>query len=257
MQPDSRANREYWDELAEVYQAETVIALDDIHYGPLIPGERALGLLPGDWHGRRCLELGCGAGQNSIALARRGAHCTAIDVAAQQLRRGQALAQQAGVAVDFVCGDLNALPLLPGARFDLVHSAFGLPFVAAPGEIVRRAADALLPGGRLVFSMLHPLFAAEWLEIEGEGCGAFVTDYFAPRRDERAARSGALVTSFAYPVSGPVQWVLQAGLELTGLHEPPPAGDPGAAPYRSDRWDALRDRAGHVPVCVICTARRP
>ena len=62
----------YWDDLADLYQKETRISTDDFHYGPLLPGDSILGLLP-PVPQRSCLEIGCGAGQNSIFLAKQGA----------------------------------------------------------------------------------------------------------------------------------------------------------------------------------------
>jgi len=51
-------NRSYWDLLAPHYQEQTEISVDDFHYGPLLPGDRELGLLPASLDGLRCLELG-------------------------------------------------------------------------------------------------------------------------------------------------------------------------------------------------------
>ena len=64
----------------------------------------------GDVAGREVLELGCGAAQWSIALARRGARCTGLDNSEQQLEHARAA----------------------GADFPLVHaSAEAIPFPAA------------------------------------------------------------------------------------------------------------------------------
>ena len=43
-EPD--ANRKYWDELAPGYQEQTSISTDDFHFGPLLPGNADLRLLP-------------------------------------------------------------------------------------------------------------------------------------------------------------------------------------------------------------------
>ncbi|MCH7627075.1 MAG: hypothetical protein IIC83_14240 [Chloroflexi bacterium] len=61
-----------WDEMSDEYQRESRISLDDVHYAPLGPGERELGLI-GDVRDMRVLELACGAAQNSIALSKWGA----------------------------------------------------------------------------------------------------------------------------------------------------------------------------------------
>ena len=94
-------NEQYWEEIAEAYQAETVISTDDFHYGPLIAGDSELELLPKTLSGLDCLEIGCGGAQNSIYLAKHGANCTAVDISAKQLRFAKQLARQAGVIVSF------------------------------------------------------------------------------------------------------------------------------------------------------------
>ena len=60
------------------YQADSRIALDDVHYAPFAPGERFYRLM-GDVSGKRILELACGGAQNSVALSRWGADVVALD----------------------------------------------------------------------------------------------------------------------------------------------------------------------------------
>ena len=48
-----------WDAMSPSYQADSRIALDDVHYAPFAPGERYYGLM-GDVSGKRILELACG-----------------------------------------------------------------------------------------------------------------------------------------------------------------------------------------------------
>ena len=64
--------RRYWDGLSARYQRVMEISTDDFHYGPQIPGESRLHLLPPLKSGMRALELGCGGGQNSVWLAKQG-----------------------------------------------------------------------------------------------------------------------------------------------------------------------------------------
>jgi SAM-dependent methyltransferase len=57
----------------------------------------------------RALDVGCGTGDNAIALARRGLSVTAIDVADRPLARAREKAATAGVAVDFRQVDVTSL----------------------------------------------------------------------------------------------------------------------------------------------------
>jgi len=119
----------YWDDLAELYQRETRISTSDFHYVPLLPGDSALGLLP-PVKQRSCLEIGSGAGQNSIFLAKQGAQCIATDISDGQLAYGRKLADAENVDVDFRRISMDSLRegLLVDQAFDLIHSTYALPF---------------------------------------------------------------------------------------------------------------------------------
>ena len=62
----------------------------------------------------RALELGCGTGTNSVWLARQGFEVTGIDVAPLAVERAEKRAHAAGVAANFVAGDVLHLPDLGG-----------------------------------------------------------------------------------------------------------------------------------------------
>lgn len=104
------------------------------------------GLTPGS-----ALELGCGEGGDALWLAARGWAVTAIDISATALAVGAAQAAQEGLAdrIQWVQADLAAWH--PSAEFDLVAAAFLHSPVELPREeILRRAASAVAPGGRLL-----------------------------------------------------------------------------------------------------------
>lgn len=88
----TESQRAYWDALAPEYARITRIRTDDFHWGPQIPGERELRLLPSLGPGSSALELGCGEGQNSVFLAKKGVRCEAIDVSEAQLSFARGLA---------------------------------------------------------------------------------------------------------------------------------------------------------------------
>ncbi|MGV9587695.1 SAM-dependent methyltransferase [Streptomyces tendae] len=108
--------------------------------------ETVTGLPPGD-----ALDLGCGSGGDALWLARRGWRVTAVDisgVAAERLA-GQARAHGLGDLVDAVRHDLRAS--FPEGRFDLVSAHYlHTPFDLDRASVLRTAAHALRPGGRLL-----------------------------------------------------------------------------------------------------------
>lgn len=111
-----------------------------------ILAELAARLVPG-----RALDLGCALGDDALWLARAGWHVTAVDVSDDAVRRVRARAAEAGVGarVDAQRHDLAAT-FPPGAA-DLVYALFLQSPVDFPREqVLRRAAAAVAPGGRLL-----------------------------------------------------------------------------------------------------------
>ncbi|MEV6349465.1 methyltransferase domain-containing protein [Actinoplanes sp. NPDC051851] len=95
----------------------------------------------GDLRGRRCLELGAGAGSVAAWLAGRGAEVLATDLDVRHLRadRGYTVLRH----------DLTAEPV-PESPWDLIHARLLLLHLPGREEILRRLASALAPGGALL-----------------------------------------------------------------------------------------------------------
>lgn len=111
--------------------------------------ELATDLLPG-----RALDLGCGPGRNAVWLARRGWSVTGVDASAVGLEQAASRAEDAGVSLDLVEGDLLAYRPAP-AGADLIVIA-NIHF--APGEredFFARAVAGLAPGGHLLLVGHH------------------------------------------------------------------------------------------------------
>jgi SAM-dependent methyltransferase len=270
---NDQSSARYWDDLAALYQKETRISTDDFHYGPLLPGDSILGLLParlcqGSGAARtadkiRCLEIGCGAGQNSIFLAKQGAQCVALDISEKQLVHGRKLAKKEKVEVDFRCVSMDS----PGdlGTFDLVHSTYALPFSADPAKVIADVAAMLKPGGTFLLTSGHPLYAGEWLDIGDGEAGLFIPDYFHPEPDVRMSLDDKTMSAAHYwPVSQIAEWIHAAGLTIDRLLEPTPMPIPemseaeirAKVPYDSSGWRELYPQLARIPVVLIIRCRR-
>ncbi|KYK28908.1 MAG: hypothetical protein AYK19_20475 [Theionarchaea archaeon DG-70-1] len=97
-----------WENLSEYYQKTTQISTYDVHYGPLTYGEKKLKLI-GDVKRKRVLEIGCGGGQNTIALARWGADVFGADPSQNQIKHARRLAGQCKVDAAFVTASAEDL----------------------------------------------------------------------------------------------------------------------------------------------------
>lgn len=170
------SNRQSWDIISANYQAHTRISTDDVHYGPLAPGERELGLL-GEVRGKRILEIGCGGGQNAVALAKWGASCTGVDPSTAQLAHARRLAQEHGVEVLFAQGVAEDLGAMTDEGFDIVLSSFAFDYVTDLERAYAEIARVLKPGGLFVFCQSHPWFQAVGWHLAGDPDAPEVADY--------------------------------------------------------------------------------
>jgi SAM-dependent methyltransferase len=153
-----RANRRDWDAGADEYQAAHGDFLGDVGFIWCPEGvDEASARLLGEVSGRRVLEVGCGAAQCARWLLTRDASVVGLDLSFRQLQHSRRIDAATGLRVPVVCASATELPLAD-ASFDAACSAFGaLPFVADIGAVMRGIARVLRPGGRWVFSVVHPL----------------------------------------------------------------------------------------------------
>lgn len=106
-------------------------------------------------NGARALDVGCGGGLLSEALARCGADVTAIDLASGVLDVARLHLHESGLAVDYREIAVEALAEeMPGA-FDVVTCMEMLEHVPDPASVVRACATLLKPGGKLFLSTLN------------------------------------------------------------------------------------------------------
>ena len=256
---EAKRQQAYWDALAPAYHRVTRINSRDFHYGPQIPGESRLKILPPLRPGMTALELGCGAAQNTLWLCRRGLRCAALDVSREQLRHAARLAGAEGFAPRLLHGPIEKFPglLAAGERFDLVHSSHAFEFVENPCACVANAARFLRPGGTLMISTVHPVYNGEWIALENNGAGAawgrFLKNYFTPEDDRRDDHGGVVIRSRAYPASAWFGWLRGAGLDVTQLLEPRAIF--ARAPYTSRDWAANENgEMDAIPSTIIFLA---
>ncbi|ORA40120.1 bifunctional NAD(P)/FAD-dependent oxidoreductase/class I SAM-dependent methyltransferase [Mycobacterium aquaticum] len=99
----------------------------------------------------RALDLGCGEGGDAVWLAEHGWQVTAADVSETALQRAAAEAATRGVSDRIVFERHDFSESLPDGDFDLVSAQFlQSPIAMDRTRFLRRAADAVTPGGLLV-----------------------------------------------------------------------------------------------------------
>jgi SAM-dependent methyltransferase len=105
--------------------------------------------------GRRVLDVAAGTGNAAIPAAQRGADVVASDLTPELLEAGEARARDAGVELEWVVADAEALPF-DDASFDVVMSAIGAMFAPHHEQTAAELARVCRPGGTLALLSWTP-----------------------------------------------------------------------------------------------------
>jgi ubiquinone/menaquinone biosynthesis C-methylase UbiE len=103
--------------------------------------------------GERIVDVGCGCGATSLALAQKvgpTGYILGVDISAAMLDRARQIAPP-GLPVHFALADATVYPF-EHANFDLVVSRFGVMFFAEPALSFANLHRALRPSGRVAFA---------------------------------------------------------------------------------------------------------
>jgi SAM-dependent methyltransferase len=108
--------------------------------------------------GLRVADLGCGLGWFCRWARTQGAQSVlGLDVSQLMLAKAQAFG--ADDAIAYVRADLEALAL-PPQSLDFAYSSLAFHYIEDIARLLATVHQALVPGGRLVFSIEHPVFMA-------------------------------------------------------------------------------------------------
>ncbi|WP_374603747.1 bifunctional 2-polyprenyl-6-hydroxyphenol methylase/3-demethylubiquinol 3-O-methyltransferase UbiG [Arenimonas sp.] len=117
--------------------------------------------------GARVLDVGCGGGLLSEAMAAHGAQVTALDLAPGLIEVARLHLLESGLQVDYRLQSVESLAdEMPGS-FDAITCMEMLEHVPDPGSVLRACAKLLRPGGVLLLSTLNRTPAAFALAIVG------------------------------------------------------------------------------------------
>lgn len=137
----------YW---KEIYERRTVYGeIYRARHGAVLARVDGLALAPGS----RVLEVGCGAGFLSVALAQRGLRVHAIDSAESmvELTRQHAIESEIGDLLSVQVGDVNALAFADDS-FDLVVAIGVTSWLEHPELAIQEMARVTKPDGYVILT---------------------------------------------------------------------------------------------------------
>ncbi|MCP4435081.1 MAG: methyltransferase domain-containing protein [Actinomycetia bacterium] len=218
-----------------------------VRLGPDLDNETLAKLL-GPLEGARVLDLGCGSGSASVAMARAGARVIAVDSSTARLTRARTAAEVAEVRVEFHHSDLADLAFVRADSIDAVLAVYSLAQVQDLSRVFRQLHRVLSPDAPVVLSVPHPMsLMLEWDPEEQSSPWLARTAWSDAALAWRVG--GDEGATHVHQVSELFTSLQRSNFAVDTLMEPVPETDAVGSPHRGplDDW---------VPSTLVMRARK-
>lgn len=118
-------------------------------------------------HNCTILDVGCGGGILTEALARSGAQITGIDLSEASLEIARRHAKEQGLNIDYRYESIEQVAEKHAGKFDVITCMEMLEHVPEPDKIISACSRLLKPGGHAFFSSINRTFKSFLFAIVG------------------------------------------------------------------------------------------
>ena len=167
--PDNAAQIEFWNGQTATTWVRSQERLDDmLQHLSAIAIDKASAQT-----GERVIDVGCGCGATTLAMAQAGASVWGVDISAPMLARAKERAS--GIKnVAFAEADAAVQALTPDHQ--LIFSRFGVMFFADPYAAFKNLRTGLSDDGRLVFMCWQSPAVNPWISVAGRAIAPFLPE---------------------------------------------------------------------------------
>lgn len=220
-----------WKDEADIYKRLLITETSDVHFGVGIQGNNSLELIPHTKDSLRALDIGCGSGENVIALSSLGYSVVGIDSSERQIDLSKSLLNSIELpnAPVFMTLPAERIEAVEG-EFSIILSVGVLHFCSDLPSVINNIASKLTKGGKAILSLPHPIdMISDYSELDSDVEIKF-TSYFPSGHEIRGARywskfggaspSGYEFSEYYYTICGVINSIISAGLRLDAFLEP-------------------------------------
>jgi SAM-dependent methyltransferase len=204
--------------------------------------------LIGNPAGLRVLDLGCGDARIAARFRQLGAR-RYVGIEGSERMIGLAKAHMVPGYSEIHRLWLEDFKPVRG-EFDLAVSSLALHYVDAIGDLFAKVHDSLRPGGRLVFSVEHPVITSSNESVLNSPVrGAWIVDQYFERGRREVSWMGDEVVKYHRTVEDYLNLLVDSGFRLERMRE----SDPPAEKFQ-DR--ELLKRRRRIPLFLFVAAQR-